>query len=145
MFDAHQLAFQKALGMRYLFLPYLYSLAHQAHRHGRPIGHPASFAFPKESSGMAAATYMVGFALIPSDLGLAHTRVTVGTSSGVKPHSENVSSAYLPGGGAQRWYRWNSTATLAGGQTVKETLALAEMAVFVRAGSLFPLNANRSI
>ena len=49
-YDAHQRAFRAALQLRYTFLPFLYSLAHAAYRTGRPIAHPASFAFPDECS-----------------------------------------------------------------------------------------------
>ena len=93
-FDEHQAAFQAALGMRYRFLPFMYSLAHGAHREGKPIAHPASFAFPPVEGDRAAAAvaaqYMVGGVLIPSDLGLAHTNAR-------PPPLENTSLAHLPG------------------------------------------------
>jgi alpha-glucosidase (family GH31 glycosyl hydrolase) len=154
-FEEHQDAFQAALRMRYSFLPFLYSLAHSAYREGRPIAHPASFAFPASSTeggdgegesdtgstaeaAAAAAQYMVGSVLIPSDLGgLAHTNER-------PPPLENNSIVHLPRAG-RHWYRWNSTVTEAGGQMINETLGLSEMAVFVREGALLPLHANASI
>jgi hypothetical protein len=107
-FAAHQQAFQMALEMRYTFLPFMYSLAHAAHRTGRPISHPASFAFPEEcKSGSettqckaAETTYTVGSVLIPSDLGLAHTKQS-------PPPLENTSTATLPA--STTWQRWNTT------------------------------------
>ena len=142
-YAAHQEAFQAALGMRYKFLPFMYSLAHAAHRTGKPISHPASFAFPAECrSGAAAqckaaeATYMVGGVLIPSDLGLAHTNER-------PPPLENISTAVLPA--SSSFFRWNTTTLLKGGQTVKETLALSQMAVFVATGAILPLQSNGSI
>ena len=139
-FDETQRAFQLALELRYLFLPFMYSLAHVAHRRGRPIAHPASFAFPSACAAPtsrqcsdAQNTYMVGGVLLPSDLGLVHTN----QMAGKLPAFENVSVTILPA--ESRWYRWNTTAALAGGQTIKETLGLAEMAVFVRAGAILPL------
>ena len=148
VYEEVQAAFRAAIGMRYTFLPFLYSLAHAAHLHGRPIGHPASFAFPaacaadpagKASRACAAArgTYTVGGALIPSDLGaLVHTN-----AKGLP--RENASSATLPVD--CRWFRWNTTAAFAGGQTVRSSqLQLAEMAVFVKAGAILPLQANGS-
>jgi alpha-glucosidase (family GH31 glycosyl hydrolase) len=151
-FDETQRAFQAALNMRYTFLPFMYSLAHQAYRHGRPIGHPASFALPSACAAEptsqqcidAQNTYMVGSVLIPSDLGLAHTNKVVPTPTGNLPAKENTSTAILPTleAGAL-WFRWNTTTTLAGGQTVKETLGLAEMAVFVRAGAVLPLQGGQ--
>jgi alpha-glucosidase len=152
-YAAHQRAFQSALEMRYRFLPFLYSLAHGQHRHGKPIAHPASFAFPDECSAprslrcaMAQQTYMVGEVLLPSDLlGLAHTSVR-------PPPLENASRAVLPvlegssseEGGQAWWFKWNTTTALAGGQTVRENLGLAEMSVFVKAGAILPLQANAS-
>ena len=149
-FEATQHAFQAALRMRYTFLPFMYSLAHAAHRYGRPIGHPASFAFPTECSTPASqqctnaqGTYMVGSVLLPSDLGLAHTNKGADTPTGLLPAHENLSVAILPA--ASRWFRWNTTVALEGGQTIKETLGLAEMAVFVRAGAILPLQTNTTI
>ena len=135
-FQAHQDAFQMALGMRYKFLPWLYSLAHGAYRTGRPILHPASFEFPSETGTPVDTTYMVGGVLIPSDLGLAHTNIR-------PPPLENNSVAVLPS--SVEWFRFNSTTVLHGGQTVNETLALSQMSVFIRAGALLPLHANASI
>ena len=79
---------------------------------------------------------MVGGVLIPSDLGLAHTNLR-------PPPLENTSIAVLPGGSS--WYRWNTTTLVKGGQTIKETLQLSEMAVFIKAGAILPLQANGSI
>jgi len=149
-FDETQRAFQAALNMRYTFLPFMYSLAHVAHRHFRPIGHPASFAFPVECADPASQrcadaqrTYMVGSVLLPSDLGLAHTNTLVDTPTGKLPSQENSSTAILPG--ATSWFRWNTTVVLSGGQMVKETLALDEMSLFVCAGSILPLQAGGPI
>jgi len=137
--------------MRYRFLPFLYSLAHAAHRHGRPIAHPASFAFPSECSDHtsqrcidAKSTYMVGGVLVPSDLGLLHTNRRVQTPEGARPPLENTSIAILPAAAAL-WFRFNTTDTFKGGQTVRETLRLAETATFVRAGAILPLQANATI
>ena len=144
-YDAHQRAFRAALQLRYTFLPFLYSLAHAAHRTGRPMAHPASFSFPGECSRdeercrLAEAAYMVGSVLAPADLGLAHTNVR-------PPPLENLSTAYLaPLPGGARWFRWNSTVALDGGQTVRETLALEEVALYVRGGAILPLHGGGDV
>jgi hypothetical protein len=46
------------------------------------------------------------------------------------------------GGSGSGWYRWNTTVQHAGGQTIEETLGLADMAVFVRPGAVLPLQAD---
>ena len=169
-YDAHQRAFRAALQLRYTFLPFLYSLAHTAYRTGRPIAHPASFAFPDECSKgeggegdggeggdgdrsgsgdggggaaercrLAEAAYMVGGVLAPANLGLAHTNTR-------PPPLENVSTTYLaPLPGGARWFRWNSTAALDGGQTVRQTLALEEVALYVRGGAILPLHGGGDV
>ena len=149
-FAEFQDAFRAALSMRYRFLPFLYSLAHAAHRHSRPIAHPASFTFPSECSDHSSQrcmdarnTYMVGGVLVPSDLGLAHTSRRVQTPDGDRPPLENTSTAILPA--ATLWFRFNTTTTFHGGQTVRQVLRLAEMAIYVRAGAILPLQANASI
>ena len=59
----------KALDVRYSFLPFMYSLAHHAHRHSRPIGHPASFVFPAIQGDVTKdQQYMVGGVLLPADV-----------------------------------------------------------------------------
>ena len=146
-YAAHQQAFQSALEMRYRFLPFLYSLAHSQYRYGRPIAHPASFAFPGECvaprslrCAVSQRTYMVGGVLLPSDLlGLAHTNVR-------PPPVVNASRAVLPdlGPTSNGWFKWNTTAAVPGGQTVRETLGLSEMSIYVKPGAILPLQANAS-
>ena len=80
----------------------------------------------------------MGGALLPSDLlALVHTHVT-------PPALENASRAALPALSSGRWFRWNSTTAVDGGQTVRETLGLAEMSLYVRAGAILTLQANAS-
>ena len=82
---------------------------------------------------------MVGGALAPGALGLAHTNTR-------PPPLENVSTTYLaPLPGGARWFRWNSTASLDGGQTVRQTLALEEVALYVRGGAILPLHGGGDV
>lgn len=128
----HQVAFRDALNMRYTFLPFLYSLAHHGHRHGRPIGHPASFEFPGDMMPGTTGdeTYMVGGVLVPADVSTSHNT-----------QGENATTVNLPPGKA--WYRWNTTASEAGNQTIAHTdVGLADMIVYVREGAILPLQAS---
>ena len=62
------------------------------------------------------------------------------------PPLENLSTAYLaPLPGGARWFRWNSTVALDGGQTVRETLALEEVALYVRGGAILPLHGGGDV
>mmetsp|Transcript_28013 Transcript_28013/g.83713 ORF Transcript_28013/g.83713 Transcript_28013/m.83713 type:complete len:315 (-) Transcript_28013:13-957(-) len=49
--EEHQVAFREALNTRYHFLPYLYSLAHRAHRTNLPIIAPASYEYGVAATG----------------------------------------------------------------------------------------------
>lgn len=128
----HQAAFRQALNMRYAFLPFMYSLAHHGHRHGRPIGHPASFEFPSTMErALGDATYMVGGVILPADVSTSH-----GTTG------ENATMVNLPPAASKGWYRWNTTHVEAGNQTLAHTVAIAEMVVYVREGAILPLQAT---
>eukprot|EP00037_Helgoeca_nana_P028137 m.328386 g.328386 ORF g.328386 m.328386 type:complete len:195 (-) comp27692_c0_seq1:400-984(-) len=99
----HQAAFRSALELRYHFLPFMYSLAHIARKHGRPLANPASYEAEFAADSASATAYMVGSVLMPAELGLAHTSVS-------PPPDENASVVYLPHGRTSRWYRWSSDA-----------------------------------
>ena len=161
----HEVAFREALEMRYRFLPFMYSLAHAAYRYGRPIGHPASFEFPEFALG--DDTYMVGGVLLPANWSAMDCH-TVGGDDNINHNAahqhccdmhwgnctaagpgypggpcqncsvENHTQVHLPGG--ERWFEWNSTAMLAGGQTVvNRDTSLGESPLYVRAGAILPL------
>eukprot|EP00035_Acanthoeca_spectabilis_P009871 m.173747 g.173747 ORF g.173747 m.173747 type:complete len:864 (+) comp14861_c0_seq3:88-2679(+) len=125
---AHQQAFREALNTRYHFLPYLYSLAHRAHRTNRPIIAPASYEYEMGLAGAGSPLdnqIMVGGDLIPADV-----------STGKTPDNENASTVVLPPGD---WYTLNKSGTTPGSQTINATLALNEFPVYVRPGAILPL------
>jgi alpha-glucosidase len=68
---------------------------------------------------------MVGGDLIPADV-----------STGKSSVGENASTVSLPPG---EWYTFNTTETTAGNQTITATLALNEFPVYVRPGTILPL------
>ena len=125
--EEHCEAFRVALNTRYALLPFLYSLAHDANQRLRPIAHPASFEFPEDPK--AESSYMVGSSLIPADVCTDHKTST----------SENTTVAYLPRPGST-WFLFNTTSTFAGGQTITlHNVPLTSFPVYVRAGSIIPM------
>jgi len=128
---AHQSAFRAALETRYALIPTLYSLAHaQSRPPFPPMVHPASFDFPGGGSPGLETTYMIGRSFIAADLSTTHSASDKG---------ENASVAVLPAG-PPCWFLFNSTTCVPGGVTVRrDDLALDEFPVYVRAGSLAPL------
>lgn len=125
----HQIAFRKALNMRYHFLPHLYSLAHEAHQKLRPIARPASFEFPSDPLG--DETYMVGATLLPAD-------VATDNGHNVVPPDENTTVVNLPAN--ETWFAFNSTRAVVGGWTeTRAQVPLDEIVVYVRAGGILTL------
>ena len=137
--SSHEAAFRAALDLRYQLIPYIYSLAHRAHRTGIPIARPASHAFPaamlvaKAKSG--AEPYLLGDSIIPCDWDRIEK---IGNDA-------NVASVSLPVGNDEKaplaWYRFGtSKATLGTGNALTMSgLLLKEMPIYVREGSVLPL------
>eukprot|EP00038_Savillea_parva_P031160 m.83348 g.83348 ORF g.83348 m.83348 type:complete len:913 (-) comp9532_c0_seq2:3272-6010(-) len=125
--EEHQEAFRQALNTRYQFLPYLYSLAHRAHRENLPIIAPAAYEYGLggDANSPLMSQIMVGGDLIPADVSTSH-----------KTDGENASSVSLPPGD---WYLLNTTTTTPGNQTITATLGLNEFPVYVRPGAILPL------
>lgn len=122
---AHCGAFRKALQLRYHLLPFVYSLAHDLYRHGRPIARPATFEFPAYKD--AGKSYMVGSHLVLGDISSAKSK---------DPHA-NDATTYLPPGA---WFKFNSTFTTAGDVTINDAnMALDEFPVYVRPGAIIPM------
>ena len=127
----HCTAFRDALNLRYALLPYLYSLAHAQYRTGRPMAHPASYAYPTWADG--DQTYMLGGDLLPADVDTSK----VSSNDG----AENMARSRLPPG---RWYAFNATKAVDGNQTLVQTdVALTDNVIFVRPGAIIPLQQVR--
>jgi alpha-glucosidase len=129
-------AFRGALDLRYHFIPYVYSLAHSAHREGKPIARPALFEFPGWTHPAPADsdvwgtwhTYMFGSHIVTADLGFKDGAAK----------TENSSTVALPPG---QWYKLNSTTTVKGDAVYTESnLAITDFPVYVREGAVLTLN-----
>lgn len=113
---------RKAIELRYRLLPYLYTLAHEAHRSGAPIFRPLSFDFPDDVDTYHLNTQvMVGPHLMVAPI------VTPGT------HHRMV---YLPDG---RWYDFYTGQKLQGNRHMVVHAPPGRIPVFVRAGAVLPL------
>ena len=122
--EAEKAAMQ-ALRLRYRLLPYLQSAIEQSHKTGLPVQRPMALACPDEPEAWAfenqfffGGDLLVAPCLNPNDL--------------VK--------VYLPEG---RWTRFLDKKSFKGGDTYSFTLALDEIAVFVRRGAKIPLGIDR--
>ena len=151
----HCVAFHQALRLRYSFIPYVYSLAHHARKYLRPIAVPAVFEFPELRSSPQARSdewscavrsnggydtscrnsswhsYMFGSQILVSDV-----IIPGGKKVDQRPF-DNVSVVDLPPG---TWYRLGSSQTVHGNRTIRELINVTTHPVFVRQGSVLPLN-----
>ncbi len=117
-----------AIRLRYRLLPYLYTLAHEAHRTGAPIFRPMLYEFPDDR-----ATYH------------RHDQIMVGPHLLVAPiyHPGNeYRMVYLPAG---TWYDFRSGKGVEGPAQLAVHAPLGRIPLFVRGGGVLPLgNVRRS-
>jgi alpha-glucosidase (family GH31 glycosyl hydrolase) len=155
----HCTAFHQALDLRYHFIPYVYSLAHQARKYLRPIAVPAVFNYPGWSlhdrdnehddwncgvrsdggydpscHNSSWSSYMFGSQILTADL-----IVPGGKKFDQRPF-DNMTVAAIPPG---MWYRLNTSTAVQGNRLVRETVNVTTFPVYVRAGSVLPLNKER--
>ena len=112
---------REAINWRYRLLPYLYTLAFEAHEHGTPLFRPLVFNFPDDET----ARHIGDQAMIGSSLLIAPV-----TRPGIRQRA-----VYLPEG---EWFDfWTGEPVAAGYQLVEAPLN--KIPVFVRGGSVVPL------
>lgn len=115
-----------AIALRYRLLPYLYTLAHRAHRTGAPLLRPLLYDFPDDP-----ATHHL------------HDQLMAGPHLLVAPiyhPGREHRDVYLPRG---HWYDFWSGTALDGGQAIVAHAPLERIPVFVRGGAILPLGNRR--
>lgn len=113
---------KRYLELRMRLLPYIYNLAREAHRHGRPIMRPLAFHYPADPN----VWELGGQYLFGPDLLVAPV-----TQAGATHWS-----VYLPAGA---WYDFWSGRRHEGGQAVSVAVPLDTVPLFARGGSIIPL------
>ncbi len=121
---AAEKAAMDALRLRYRLLPYLQTVINQAHETGLPVQRPMALACPDEPEAWSF-----------------ENQFFFGDDILVAPclNPNDTIKIYLPEG---EWVRFLSDETYKGGDTYNFTLALDEMAVFVRRGATIPLGGD---
>ncbi|KAJ8305351.1 hypothetical protein KUTeg_015896 [Tegillarca granosa] len=117
------MASKEALETRYWFLPYLYTLFHNAHVHGNTVARPLHHEFPKDNITLGIDTqFMWGKSFLISPI--------------LFENQENL-TYYLPAG---RWYNFYSGNVTNG--PIHETIKIkpdSKIPVHVRGGSILPM------
>jgi alpha-D-xyloside xylohydrolase len=112
--------------LRYQLIPYLYSLAHDAHRTGLPVMRPMVLEYQSDPATMSIDTqYMLGPSII----------VVPVLEAGA--HSVRV---YLPAG---TWYSFWTDTAYTGGRWLTLPANLEWIPIFVKAGTILPLGPIR--
>jgi alpha-glucosidase (family GH31 glycosyl hydrolase) len=108
--------------LRYQLLPYIYTLAYENYRTGLPLARPLFFADEDDPQLRdESSSYLFGDALLVSPV------VNAGQST---------KSVYLPRG---KWVNFWSDVEHVGGQTVAVDAPLETMPLFVKSGSIIPM------
>jgi alpha-glucosidase len=121
-------ATKRAISIRYALLPYIYTLFHAAHTTGSTVMRALPWEFPNDPSLIAAdRQFMLGPALLITPV------LTQGATSvnGVFP---GISTGEI-------WYDWytQSAVNASAGQNVTIPAPLGHIPVYVRGGSILPM------
>ena len=112
--------------LRYQLIPYIYSQAKFTHDTGAPFMRPLWMDFPADPNGANLGTqYMFGPAFLVAP---------------VTEQGQTEKNVYLPAGAD--WYNFWTNEKLRGGQWVTVAAPIAQMPVFVRAGSIVPIGSD---
>lgn len=110
------------LDLRYQLLPYVYTMAYKNYSTGIPLARPLLFDDPSDPLLVnESSSYMFGESILVSPV------VSAGQTS---------KSVYLPAG---RWIDFWSDQSLQGGQAVTVASPLERMPIFVKEGSIIPM------
>ncbi len=111
--------------LRYRLMPYSYSLAYENHLHGTPIVRPLFYEFPNDPN---VADYDEAFMYGPNIL----------VAPVVQDRQRNK-SVYLPDG---EWVSYWDDRVYYGEQTVTVPATLDQMPIFIRQGSVIPMQSD---
>ncbi len=114
---------REAIRLRYRLLPYIYTLAWEAHRYGWPLVRPLWWLAPQEEALWTVDdAFLLGDALLVAPV----------LSPGARRRRVRLPSGYV-------WYDFWSDAVYAGGQVVEVEAPLDRIPLFVREGTVLPL------
>jgi alpha-glucosidase len=114
-------AMRKAIDLRYRLIPYYYSLAHGTFENGAPWMRPLVMEFPDDPRvANLSDEWLMGSSLLAAPV--------------LKEGGKR--SIYLP---ASDWYVFGTNTILKGSRSLEVDVALDEIPVYVRAGTILPL------
>ncbi len=133
-----------AVKQRYALMPYIYSTAHDVSAHDGSFMRALFMDFPSDSAAAASKSqYMFGRQLLVAPVLHAfytpedYDRTDDSKAAPIDFTRTGSQSVYLPAG--TDWYDFHSGTRHTGGHAVDVSTTLANIPVFVRAGSILPL------
>lgn len=130
-------AIEKYIRLRYKLIPYIYSMSYLVSAEGKSMLYPLYTKFKDPNVKNENCNYMFGDALLVCPV-LFHMYYS--PIFGKKFRIKTKMNVYLPSG--NDWYRFNSNEKYCGGGIVTVNAPIDDMPVFVKAGSILPLNKN---
>lgn len=129
-------AIRQNIELRYRLIPYIYSLAGNVWLKDQTMLRSLIFDFPQDAKAAASSSqYMFGRNLL-----ICPVTEPMDYDRGNKPlQKEHVWNCYLPSGTG--WYDFYTGTYYEGGQTVAADAPLDHIPVFVKAGSILPMEA----
>lgn len=124
---------KKYLELRYRLMPYLYTAVRQTYDTGIPIMRALWLHYPQDPMAVSQSSeYLWGRNMLIAPV----------TEKGIDgPHYFSMRNVYLPEG---NWYDfWRPDQTIPGKQTLELTVDLTTMPIFVKAGTILPLDPVR--
>ncbi|KAJ6378065.1 hypothetical protein OIU78_028320 [Salix suchowensis] len=113
---------REAIRVRYMLLPYFYTLFREANTTGLPVMRPLWMEFPSDETTFSNdEAFMVGSSLLVQ---------------GIYTERAKYASVYLPG--KELWYDIRTGATYKGGKTHKLVASEESVPAFQRAGTIIP-------
>jgi alpha-glucosidase (family GH31 glycosyl hydrolase) len=133
-FTYHFQWLRDAFYLRNALGPYLYTHARVAYDSGVATVHPLYYDFPADSNAFAYSQteYAFGDAILASPI----TNLVDSTTN------STTESVWIPSG---LWSNWNGTAVIQGPTVSTVTYGLGDIPLFVKAGSLVPLQTMASV
>lgn len=132
-------AIAKTIRLRYSLLPYIYSTAWDVTNHRGTFMRALMMDFPNDSKCLDMNNeYMFGRQLLAAPIVEAQYTPEQRQRNTTANFTEGKSTTkYLPAG--TRWYDFNTGQAYEGGREVTLTTTLADIPLFVRAGSIMPI------
>ncbi|WP_281883427.1 TIM-barrel domain-containing protein [Paenibacillus sp. YYML68] len=123
MYPSYTPYIRDAIQLRYMLVPYLYALLHEASVIGSPVMRPMVYEFEHDAATWEESfDFMLGRSLLVAN---------------VLEKGASTRAVYLPKG--SEWVHWETRERYAGGQTIELSVSIGTIPMLIRSGAIIPL------